>query len=152
MLRVSLLSTFGSRPRLRTLLAAGLLVAPSLHAQGSAPRLGPTQAQLLAAKADTANWLYATHDYSGARYVNVKQITPANASRLAPVCAFQVGDVSTTITNKLLRLNNCWRISILNCYNGTGICSVKCKSITSNAILTSGNARIIGISNGSVFC
>ena len=102
MLRVALLSTFGSRPRLRTLLVAGLLVAPSLHAQGSAPRLGPTQAQLLAAKADTTNWLYATHDYSGARYVNVKQITPANASRLAPVCAFQVGDVSTFQTNPII--------------------------------------------------
>ncbi len=62
----------------------------------------PTQAQLLGAAADTTNWLYATHDYTGARYVAIKQITPANAARLAPVCAFQMGDVSGFQTNPII--------------------------------------------------
>ncbi len=62
----------------------------------------PSQASLTAAAQDTANWLYATHDYSGARYTPIKQITPANASRLAPVCAFQVADVSTFQTNPIV--------------------------------------------------
>ena len=71
-------------------------------AQSATRSSSPTQAQLLAAATDTANWLYALHDYSGARYAAIKQITPANAARLAPVCAFQVGDVSTFQTNPIV--------------------------------------------------
>jgi alcohol dehydrogenase (cytochrome c) len=62
----------------------------------------PTAAQLLAAASDTANWLYATHDYTGARYAAIRQITPANAARLSPVCTFQIGDVSTFQTNPVI--------------------------------------------------
>jgi alcohol dehydrogenase (cytochrome c) len=62
----------------------------------------PSAAQLLAAASDTANWLYATHDYSGARYAAIKQITPANAARLAPVCSFQIGDVSMFQANPIV--------------------------------------------------
>lgn len=62
----------------------------------------PTAAQLAAAGTDTSNWLYATHDYSGSRYAAIGQITAANAARLAPVCSFQVGDVSTFQTNPIV--------------------------------------------------
>jgi alcohol dehydrogenase (cytochrome c) len=84
-------------------IALGLVVALSAaEAQGPTRGTAPTHAQLLAAWADTANWLYATHDYSGARYAAIKQITPENAGRLAPVCAFQVGDVSAFQSNPII--------------------------------------------------
>ena len=78
--------------------AAAPAAVPSRAARGTAP----SHAQLLAAATDTANWLYATHDYSGGRYAPIRQITPANAHRLAPVCAFQFGDVSTFQTNPII--------------------------------------------------
>ena len=76
--------------------------AQSATAQSAARGASPTHAQLLAAATDTANWLYALHDYSGARYAALRQITPANAARLVPVCAFQIGDVSTFQTNPIV--------------------------------------------------
>ena len=82
--------------------ALALCSAPGLLRAQGAPGRSPTHAQLLAAASDTANWLYATHDYTGARYAAIRQITPANAGRLAPVCAFQVGDVSTFQTNPIV--------------------------------------------------
>jgi len=53
---------------------------------------GPTQEELNGAADSTRNWLYHTHDYSGARYVALDQINPQNAGQLRPVCVFQVGD------------------------------------------------------------
>jgi len=53
---------------------------------------GPTQQELTRAADSTRNWLYHTHDYSGARYVALDQINQQNAGRLSPVCVFQVGD------------------------------------------------------------
>lgn len=53
---------------------------------------GPTQEELNRAADSTRNWLYHTHDYSGARYVALDQINEQNASQLRPVCVFQVGD------------------------------------------------------------
>ncbi len=54
---------------------------------------GPTQAELLAAHANTTDWLYHTHDYTGRRYVGLSQITPANVGRLQVACAYQVGEL-----------------------------------------------------------
>ena len=53
------------------------------------PVVGPSQAQLDDAASDTQNWLYATHDYTGTRFVDLKQITPANAATLRPVCLYR---------------------------------------------------------------
>ncbi len=53
---------------------------------------GPTQEELNRAVDSTRDWLYHTHDYSGARYVALDQINAQNANRLTPVCVFQVGD------------------------------------------------------------
>jgi len=53
---------------------------------------GPTQEELNRAADSTRNWLYHTHDYSGARYVGLDRINDQNAGQLRPVCVFQVGD------------------------------------------------------------
>jgi len=53
---------------------------------------GPTQEELSRAADSTRDWLYHTHDYSGARYVALDQINDGNAGQLRPVCVFQVGD------------------------------------------------------------
>jgi alcohol dehydrogenase (cytochrome c) len=56
---------------------------------------GPTAQELRDAARSTRDWLYHTHDYSGARYVALDQINAKNAARLAVVCALQVGEVTT---------------------------------------------------------
>jgi alcohol dehydrogenase (cytochrome c) len=53
---------------------------------------GPTQAELTAAQS-SREWLYATHDYSGQRYVDSKQITPSNAKALQVACVYQASDL-----------------------------------------------------------
>lgn len=53
---------------------------------------GPTQEELNRAADSTRDWLYQTHDYSGARYAALDQINAQNAGKLQPVCVFQVGD------------------------------------------------------------
>ena len=84
-------------------LVVAVLAAPTVALAQGAPRgTAPTHAQLLGAAQDTANWLYALHDYTGARYAAIKQITPSNAGRLAPACAFQIGDVSTFQSNPIV--------------------------------------------------
>jgi len=69
---------------------------PPLRVSGdpaAAPKVGgPTQEELNRAADSTRNWLYHTHDYSGARYVALDQINERNAGQLRPVCVFQVGD------------------------------------------------------------
>ena len=52
---------------------------------------GPDQAALNAASAST-DWLLHNHDYAGTRYSPLDTITADNASRLTPVCAFQMGE------------------------------------------------------------
>jgi alcohol dehydrogenase (cytochrome c) len=53
---------------------------------------GPTQQELNRATGSTRDWLYHTHDYSGARYAALDQIDRRNAGQLRPVCVFQVGE------------------------------------------------------------
>lgn len=61
--------------------------------QKAAPKdQGPTQKELTEAYGSSRNWLYHTHDYSGARYVQANQITPDNAGRLQVACVFQLGE------------------------------------------------------------
>lgn len=52
---------------------------------------GPDQATLNAASQST-DWLFHNHDYAGTRYSPLDAITSENASRLTPVCAFQMGE------------------------------------------------------------
>lgn len=72
-------------------------------ADGAVPTSGgPTQAELDAAAASTENWLSHTHDYGGARYVALDQITADNVDRLGVVCAFQPGEMSTFQTGPIV--------------------------------------------------
>jgi alcohol dehydrogenase (cytochrome c) len=64
--------------------------------------VGPSQAQLDDAASDTQNWLYATHDYAGTRFVDLKQITPANAATLRPVCLYRADEAAPTQTDPLV--------------------------------------------------
>ncbi len=59
--------------------------------RGSSGKMtGPTHDELLNAQR-SGDWLFHTHDYTGRRYAELDQITPANAAGLQPVCAYQFG-------------------------------------------------------------
>ena len=64
--------------------------------------VGPSQAQLDDAANDSRDWLYATHDYAGTRFVDLKQITPANAATLRPVCLYRADEAAPTQTDPLV--------------------------------------------------
>lgn len=83
--------------RLRFGIAKELAAAPPpLRVAGDAAAVpkggGPAQEELNRAADSTRDWLYHTHDYSGARYAALDQIDARNAGQLRPVCVFQVGD------------------------------------------------------------
>jgi alcohol dehydrogenase (cytochrome c) len=74
-----------------------VLGVDTAHAQ-----LGPTEQELDNAQSNTRDWLYATHDYSGQRFVNLKQITPANARRVQAVCIWRATDTGPAQTNPVV--------------------------------------------------
>jgi alcohol dehydrogenase (cytochrome c) len=80
--------------------AAGMLialgVAGAAHAQS-----GPTQEELNAAASGT-DWILPHHDYAGTRWVDLKQITPANAANLRPICMYQGADMNRSLNNPLV--------------------------------------------------
>jgi PQQ-dependent dehydrogenase (methanol/ethanol family) len=63
---------------------------------------GPTQAELDGAAAATMTWLYASHDYAGTRFVDLNQITPANAKNLRPVCLYRSEQSASVQTSPLV--------------------------------------------------
>jgi alcohol dehydrogenase (cytochrome c) len=63
---------------------------------------GPTQAELLRAAQDTQNWLYASKDYTGQRFVDLRQITPKNAGQLRAACIYRSNTAGSTQTNPLV--------------------------------------------------
>jgi alcohol dehydrogenase (cytochrome c) len=63
---------------------------------------GPTQADLDGASAATDAWLYASHDYAGSRFVDLKQITPKNAKNLRPVCLYRSEQSASVQTSPLV--------------------------------------------------
>jgi alcohol dehydrogenase (cytochrome c) len=77
--------------RLRFGVARDLTMPPPIRIAGDATAVpkggGPTQEMLNRAADSTQDWLYHTHDYSGARYVALDQIDSRNADQLRPVCA-----------------------------------------------------------------
>jgi PQQ-dependent dehydrogenase (methanol/ethanol family) len=83
---------------------ATLKGAPAGAASAAAvpPVVGPSQAQLDAAASDSEDWLYATHDYAGTRFVDLKQITPANAATLRPVCLYRADQEAPTQTDPIV--------------------------------------------------
>lgn len=83
---------------LSTIAAAALVCA----ATPGLAQSGPTQDELDAAQDNTSDWLYATHDYTGQRYVALDQINSANAGELRPVCLYQLGETTTFQTNSIV--------------------------------------------------
>jgi len=63
---------------------------------------GPSQAELEAAAIDTRNWLYQTQSYAGTRYSSLDQINRRNVDQLAPVCAYQLGELRNFQTNPIV--------------------------------------------------
>ncbi len=64
--------------------------------------MGPTQDELNDAAAATDSWLYASHDYAGSRFVDLNQITPANAKSLRPVCLYRSEQPASVQTSPLV--------------------------------------------------
>ncbi len=79
-----------------------VLSAMLLLASPAAKAAGPTQDELNAAGDNIRDWLYATHDYAGRRYVPARIITPANAEELQPHCMFQLAVVDTFQTSSIV--------------------------------------------------
>ncbi len=63
---------------------------------------GPSQQELNAAQSNTADWLMSNHDYTGQRYVDLKQINRLNAASLRPVCLYQAGDTKPFHNNPVI--------------------------------------------------
>jgi alcohol dehydrogenase (cytochrome c) len=78
--------------------------APSAEAkQVTTPLIfGPTRQELRSAATDQKNWLYASKDYAGQRYVALKQVNTTNARQLRPVCIYRSNTTAATQTNPLV--------------------------------------------------
>jgi PQQ-dependent dehydrogenase (methanol/ethanol family) len=63
---------------------------------------GPTQAELDGAASATETWLYASHDYAGTRFVDLDQITSANAKNLRPICLYRSEQSASVQTSPLV--------------------------------------------------
>lgn len=76
---------------------------PGASAKPAAPKVtGPTQAELSAAATASDAWLYASHDYAGSRFVDLNQISAANAKELRPVCVFRSEQTAPVQTSPLV--------------------------------------------------
>lgn len=62
----------------------------------------PGQDELARAGSNSTDWLMSNHDYSGQRFVDLKQINQQNAATLRPVCLYQAGDTKAFHTNPLV--------------------------------------------------
>ena len=76
---------------------------PSLPTKPAGPKVtGPSQAELDDAATSTENWLYASHDYGGTRFVDLKQITASNAEDLRPVCLYRSEQTASVQTSPIV--------------------------------------------------
>jgi len=80
--------------------AAALAEAP--EASRPIPSGGPTQDELTHAAASTRDWLYASKDYTGQRFVRLAQINRKNAHDLRPICIIRSDHATPTQTNPLV--------------------------------------------------
>ena len=71
-------------------------------AENAVPASGGPDQDALNAAVSSTDWLVHNHDYSGARYSPLDQITPANASHLVPACIFQIGEPDNFQTNPIV--------------------------------------------------
>src|SRR5262249_40321744 len=63
---------------------------------------GPSQQELNAAQSNTSDWMMSNHDYTGQRYVDLKQINRLNAANLRPVCMYQGADTKPFHNNPVV--------------------------------------------------
>jgi alcohol dehydrogenase (cytochrome c) len=82
--------------------AAAAAPAATAQAAGTPSTQGPTQDELLRAAQDKQNWLYASKDYTGQRFVELAQITPKNAGQLRAACIYRSNVAGATQTNPLV--------------------------------------------------
>jgi alcohol dehydrogenase (cytochrome c) len=82
-------------------------LAAATPAASAAPRVtatpkitGPTQSDI--ETASPQNWLYASHDYAGTRFVDLKQITTTNAGTMRAVCLYRSELAGPTQTNPIV--------------------------------------------------
>src|SRR6516165_10422938 len=88
---------------LATLKHTTAAAAPGAPLKRAVPKItGPTQAELDQAASATDVWLYASHDYPGTRFVDLDQITPANARNLRPVCLYRSEQTASVQTSPLV--------------------------------------------------
>ncbi|HSS69664.1 MAG TPA: PQQ-binding-like beta-propeller repeat protein [Casimicrobiaceae bacterium] len=87
-----------------TMTAPAAAAAPSEAAAAARPMPsgGPTQAELTNAAASTRDWLYASKDYTGQRFVKLSQINRKNAHDLRPICIIRANSATPTQTNPLV--------------------------------------------------
>src|SRR5262245_4187100 len=77
--------------------------AQGASAKPAVPKItGPTQAELDQAASATESWLYASHNYTGTRFVDLDQITPANARTMRPVCLYRSEQPASVQTSPLV--------------------------------------------------
>jgi len=86
----------------------------------------PSQKELNSAPTNTTDWLTSNHDYSGQRYVDLKQINQQNVASLKLIGKFQVGDNRAFHTNPVV-------------YQGTMFVTTSRSTIALDA--TNGNVR-----------
>jgi alcohol dehydrogenase (cytochrome c) len=77
---------------------AGTPAAPAAPTAGA----GPTQDELTRAASSTADWLYASKDYAGQRFVDLDQINAGNAATLRAVCIYRSNSAVPTQTSPLV--------------------------------------------------
>ena len=82
--------------------AATSTPAAGAPSPGAPSTQGPTQEELLRAAQDTQNWLYASKDYTGQRFVDLRQITAKNAGQLRAACIYRSSNAGATQTNPLV--------------------------------------------------
>jgi len=87
-----------------TMMAPSAMAAPSEAAAAAkpVPTGGPTQDELTRAGASTRDWLYASKDYTGQRFVRLSQINVKNAGDLRPICIARSDSATPTQTNPLV--------------------------------------------------
>jgi alcohol dehydrogenase (cytochrome c) len=71
-------------------------------ANGKPSSTSPSQQELNQAQSNSTDWLLTNHNYSGQRYIDLKQINNRTARSLRPVAMYQAGDTNTFHTNPLV--------------------------------------------------
>jgi alcohol dehydrogenase (cytochrome c) len=75
---------------------------PAAAAVVAKPSGGPTQDELTKSAASTRDWLHASKDYAGQRFVKLSQIDTKNVHDLRPICMYRSETAAPTQTNPLV--------------------------------------------------